>query len=277
MSNRKNTKQLVSVAVLALMFGAAVAQPAPGATSASSSTSTPNSRSGTSAGMTGTSQAGASSTMSKSDQKMLHAIAQANMAEIEAGKLAQNKTQDERVKSFSQQMVDDHTKALQEVQQLAQSKGVTLPTEPDSKHLKMAEKLNKLSGSDFDKRYLKQGGLSDHKETHRLLQRVQKRADDPELKSLAAKSLPTIEQHLSMAKDMHDNRQMGRTSGRDSMRSIMESSGSATDSNKGSSSPAMPGVGGAGGGIFSTNPPPRDSEAAKGSNSSTSPMPGNMR
>jgi predicted outer membrane protein len=88
------------------------------------------------------------------------------------------------------------------VQQLAQAKGVTLPTEPDAKHKAAAAKLEALSGAAFDKAYMKQAGLADHRETHNLLQKNAKSAKDPDVKALAAKTLPVVDQHLKSAQQI---------------------------------------------------------------------------
>lgn len=144
----------------------------------------------------------AASALNKADQKIVMDMARANMAEIEAGKLAVSKTQNAEVKTFAQQMIDDHTKALNDVKQLAQNKGVTLPTEPDSKHKAMAAKLGKMEGEAFDRAYMAQAGVSDHTKVHSKLTKDQARAKDPDVKALAAKMLPTVDQHLNSAKTM---------------------------------------------------------------------------
>lgn len=146
--------------------------------------------------------ASGSGTLSKGDQKILMDMARANLAEIEAGKLAQSKSQNDQVKSYAQQMIDDHSKALTELQQLAQAKGVTLPTEPDAKHKAMAAKLEKMNGEAFDKAYMAQAGLQDHKRMHSKLMSDQKRAKDPDVKAAATKMAPVVEQHLKSAQQM---------------------------------------------------------------------------
>jgi predicted outer membrane protein len=150
---------------------------------------------------TGATAAGASakSSLSKADETMLKGMAQANIAEVEAGKLALSKSQNDQVKSFAQQMIDDHTKALSDVQQLAQSKGVTLPTEPDAKHKAMATKLESMSGAAFDKAYMAQAGVADHKKVYSTLMADEKRAKDEDVKALATKMAPVVEQHLKSA------------------------------------------------------------------------------
>jgi putative membrane protein len=141
----------------------------------------------------------AASALNKTDQQIVAGMARANMAEIEAGKLALANSQSADVKAFAQQMVDDHGKALADVTALAQNKGVTLPTEPDAKHKAMAAKLAKLKGDAFDKQYMAQAGVADHKKVHAALKKDEARAKDPDVKALAAKMLPTVEQHLHTA------------------------------------------------------------------------------
>jgi predicted outer membrane protein len=171
-----------------------------GASGMSGSTGTSGAASQGATGAAGTTAAAGS--MSKADQKILTGMAQANIAEIEAGKLAQSKSQNDQVKSFAQQMIDDHTKALSDVQQLAQQKGVTLPTEPDAKHKSMAAKLEKMTGAAFDKAYMAQAGVADHKTVHSMLVKDEKKAKDPDLKALASKMTPVVEQHLKSAQQM---------------------------------------------------------------------------
>lgn len=134
--------------------------------------------------------------LAKADQTMLKQLAQANIAEIEAGRIALDKSQNTEVKAFAQQMIDDHSSGLREVMTVAQSKGVVLPTEPDAKHKAMGKKLKRLSGDAFDREYAAQAGISDHKAAHAFVQKVQSDAKDADVKALAAKLEPTIAKHL---------------------------------------------------------------------------------
>lgn len=143
----------------------------------------------------------ASGKLSKGDQNIMRELAYANLSEIETGKIALNQSKNEQVRSFAQKMIDDHTQAQKDLEQLAQSKGVTLPTEPDKKHQAAAKKLGSLEGEKFDKQYLSQGGMRDHRNTHKLLQRAQTRATDSDLKALVAKMEPIVSEHLTMAQD----------------------------------------------------------------------------
>ena len=163
-------------------------------------------------GTAGATAAGAAK-MSKADSKGIMDMAMVNMAEIEMGKLAQSKSQNPEVKTYAQQMIDDHTKGLAEVQAVAQAKGVTLPTELDTKHKAMSTRLSKLSGEKFDREYMKVGGVASHKEAHALLKKNEKAAKDPDVQALATKMMPVVEQHLKSAQQM-PMAKSGTTSGK---------------------------------------------------------------
>lgn len=140
--------------------------------------------------------------LSAADKKGIMDMAIANMAEIETGKLALSKSQNAEVRTFAQQMIDDHGKALSELRTLAAQKGVSLPTELDAKHKAMAARLENLSGAAFDKQYMQMAGLQDHKATHAKLQMIARTATDPAVKAAAQKTIPVVEQHLKAAQQM---------------------------------------------------------------------------
>jgi putative membrane protein len=149
-----------------------------------------------------TTKAEDASKLDRSDRKMLEDLAQGNMAEVDAGKMALEKSQSAEVKKFAQQMVDDHTKALGEVQALATAKNVTLPDGAGAMAKTRATALKALSGTLFDKEYAKRAGVGDHESTVKLLQKMQKDGKDSDVKALAGKMLPTVEQHLEMARSL---------------------------------------------------------------------------
>lgn len=182
------------------------------ATTGSGQTGATGTAAGTGQAGTTASGTGATANLARSDQKLIKDLAQANMAEIEAGRMAKSKSQNEQVKNFAQQMIDDHTKALDDVKQLAQSKGVTLPTELDRTHKRQADRMAALSGDAFDRAYLERAGVADHKKTHAMLQRAQSRAKDPDVKALVARTLPIVDQHMTAVQQL--NRDTARGSGK---------------------------------------------------------------
>lgn len=142
---------------------------------------------------------GAEGTLASKDRKFIEAAAQGGMAEVQLGKLAEQKASSEQVKEFARRMVQDHGKANEDLKQIASSKGVQVPAELDRKHKRDYDRLQKLSGAEFDREYMKHM-VDDHKKDVSEFKDAAKDAKDAELKSFASKTLPTLEQHLTLAR-----------------------------------------------------------------------------
>jgi len=136
--------------------------------------------------------------MAAQDRNFLMEAAMGGMMEVELGRLAAQQGMNDAVKQFGQRMVDDHSKANQELMSLAQSKGITLPTTIDEKHQKDMTKLQGLSGADFDREYTKMM-LSDHRKDVSEFEKQSTKGMDADLKAFASKTLPTLQEHLQMA------------------------------------------------------------------------------
>jgi putative membrane protein len=152
--------------------------------------------SATTTGSTG----GTVSNLSAEDKDFVMKAAQGGMTEVQVGQTAQTKSQSPDVQAFAKKMVDDHSKANDELKQLATTKGLALPAELDTEHKKAVDELSGKSGKDFDKAYMK-AMVSDHEKTVSLLQKEMKDARHADLKNWASKILPTVQEHLRMAKD----------------------------------------------------------------------------
>jgi putative membrane protein len=151
---------------------------------------------------TGTGSTGGTvSTLSNDDKDFAMKAAQGNMAEVNGGNTAAQKGTSADVKTFGNRMVSDHGKALDELKQLAQTKGIALPSDVNAEQKKEADKLSKLSGAAFDKEYA-DAMVKDHQEDVAEFDKASKNAQDPDLKAWAAKTLPVIQDHLKMAKEM---------------------------------------------------------------------------
>jgi putative membrane protein len=213
-ANRNYLFQVASLAALAVISAASVygqslpaasvmlAQNTQGNMAKDNQAGAANGSSGAS-GTSGTSAgAGNKPAIGKADRKMMTDMAHANISEIAAAKLAQNQSKNEQVRTYAQHMIDDHTNAENDLTQLAQAKGVQLPTEPDAKHKAAMKKLSSLSSAEFDRMYITQAGLDDHRNASKLWQKASKEAKDPDVKAYASKTLPTVEQHLKMAQEM---------------------------------------------------------------------------
>jgi putative membrane protein len=145
--------------------------------------------------------AGASAeSMSPADKSFVEEAAAGGLAEVELGQLAREKAQSEEVKKFGQHMIDDHSKANGELKALAAKKGMTVPAELAPKHKALKEKLMKLSGADFDKQYMREM-VKDHEKDVAAFQKESTGGKDPDLTTWAKQTLPTLQGHLTMARD----------------------------------------------------------------------------
>jgi putative membrane protein len=127
------------------------------------------------------------------------------MAEVALGKLALTKTSDAAIKDFAAMMVTDHGKANTELMGIAKTKNITLPTEPDSSHIKKMNELSKLTGKDFDKAYV-DAMVDGHKKTLDLMNDEAKDGKDADLKAFAAKTAPTVKMHYEMVTKIKDGK-----------------------------------------------------------------------
>ena len=143
-----------------------------------------------------------SSRPAASDSAFAMKAAQANMAEVELGKLALQKTMSDDVKKFAQMMVDDHSKALDELKGVAGTKNITLPTAIDAEHKKLSDRLSKLSGAGFDREYM-QAMVDGHRKVAADVRKESQSGADPDLKAWAGKALPTVEAHLKQAETVN--------------------------------------------------------------------------
>ncbi|MDB5024083.1 MAG: hypothetical protein JWP78_1838 [Mucilaginibacter sp.] len=139
----------------------------------------------------------------ENDAKFASTAANAGMTEVNAGKMAQEKAVSTRVRNFATMMVNDHTKAGDELAAIAKTKNITLPAEPDADSKKMTADMGKKTGKDFDKAYVDQM-VDDHKKAVKLFEDASKNCKDADLKAFAAKTLPTLKMHLDSVRAIHD-------------------------------------------------------------------------
>jgi putative membrane protein len=135
------------------------------------------------------------------DKKFLQDAAMGGLMKVESGKLATQKSSSDGVKKFGQQMVDDHSKANEQLKEIASKENLQVPSALDSKHQSRLDKLSKLDGQAFDKAYIKDQ-LKDHEQDVSAFQSEAQNGHDPNVKQFAANTLPTLEEHLSMVKDL---------------------------------------------------------------------------
>lgn len=147
--------------------------------------------------------AGAGQMLSSMDRKFMMQAASGGMAEVALARLATERAASDAVKQYAQHMIDDHTRANDELMQLAASKGVTLPTTPDAKHQAMLAKMQALSGAAFDREYIRSAGIKAHMQMQKLFQKESTGGRDADTKAWAARTLPAVQDHLRMAQSMN--------------------------------------------------------------------------
>lgn len=185
------------------------------ATPAATSTTTSNvqvnvpTATATSAGTTSESTIAAANGPSPATVSFLTEAAQGGQAEIALGRIALEKSSNPDVKQFAQRLVDDHSKASSELQQIAASKGVTLPKEPSADQKAEADEMASLSGADFDRAFIEHA-VSDHEKDVQAFQDESKMSDDPDVKAFASKTVPTLQQHLDIARSLQDDMSASR-------------------------------------------------------------------
>jgi putative membrane protein len=135
------------------------------------------------------------------DTRFIKEAAQGGMAEVVLGQLAVEKASSSDVKKFGQRMVDDHTKANDELKELASQKNIDLPQRLTAKDKATKAALEKLSGEQFDQAYMKDM-VKDHKKDVSDFRRESRTAPDPDVKKFAAQTLPTLEDHLKQAESI---------------------------------------------------------------------------
>lgn len=141
------------------------------------------------------------SVLSSSDKKFITETAHGGMMEVELAKLAVDKASSEEVKQYAQRLVDDHSKANDELTQLASQKGVMIAHD-EKAMMKGKDKLSKLSGADFDREFMSMM-IKDHTKKVKEFEEVSTKAKDTDVKDWAAKTLPTLREHLQMARDIN--------------------------------------------------------------------------
>ena len=144
------------------------------------------------------------SSMERADRSFVEKAAVGSMAEVELGKMAQQKAADPQVKAFGERMVQDHGKAHEELTRIGSSKGVTLPATMDRSHRRDAERLAKLSGAEFDREYMKHM-VDDHRNDVKEFEKASRSSKDTEVKDFASRTLPTLQTHLQLAENAYNS------------------------------------------------------------------------
>ncbi|MBA2621570.1 MAG: DUF4142 domain-containing protein [Acidobacteria bacterium] len=136
------------------------------------------------------------------DAKFMMMAATSDMNEIGLSNMALQKSTNDDVKKMAQMMVDDHTKASDELKPIAASKNVVLPASMDAKHQAMMTKMQAMSGEAFDRAYIK-AMVKDHQKAVKMFTKESTGGKDADARAFATKTLPVLQSHLTMAQSMN--------------------------------------------------------------------------
>jgi len=142
---------------------------------------------------------GTTMSVDQSTSEFMTKVSDVGMMEVKLGQMAQDKATSQRVKDFGAMMVKDHTAAGDELKNMARQKNVTLPETMSNDHQKKTDDLNKKTGKDFDKAYIK-AMVDGHQSAVSDFEKASKNTKDADVKAWVDKTLPTLRMHLDSAK-----------------------------------------------------------------------------
>ena len=134
-----------------------------------------------------------------SDSDFAKAAAEGGIAEIKIGELAEDKASNKAVKDLSQRIVEDHTKANDTLKSAASRENISIPAQMNSRDQAAYARLSQLSGAAFDRAYARDM-VRDHEADIAVFRREANDGKDASIKTFAAQTLPTLEEHLKEAR-----------------------------------------------------------------------------
>jgi putative membrane protein len=230
------TNMITSIAALALVFGAAPAFAQYGGTGGTAQQPQTRQRGSTTdqgADTTrGNSQSTSTNTKTSADENFAKKAAQGGMAEVKLGQLAEERGSNPSVKNFGRRMVQDHSKANDELKSATSKESIPLPNELDKSDQATYDRLSKLSGDAFDRAYARDM-VRDHSKDVSEFQKEAKNGRDDAIKNFAAQTLPTLQNHLDQARQMEQavNQSASSAPGNNENKPSGGSSGSTYPSN----------------------------------------------
>jgi putative membrane protein len=150
-------------------------------------------------------------TTGNADRDFLEDMARAGLAEIEASKLALERSTLPEVKTFAQKMIDDHTKLHSQVKVVADARGITLPDGPSAHQNIRLQRLRASTGVRFDKRYAIDYGVVAHQKAIATARKTLSQSATQPVKDLASRLLPQLEHHLLMGRELQASLQSSAT------------------------------------------------------------------
>jgi putative membrane protein len=151
---------------------------------------------------TATNQTNKATTHAMTDAQFAKQAAEGGIAEVKLGQLAEEMGTSQQVKDFGKRMVEDHSKANDQLKSTASGDKITLPEQMNAKDQAEYDHLSKLSGATFDRAYARQMVL-DHENDIAAFRHEANDGRDASIKSFASQTLPTLQDHLKLARQMY--------------------------------------------------------------------------
>jgi len=164
---------------------------------------------GTYLGLPGLATAAKDTQVGVADQAFAMMAAEGGLAEVQLAKLAQDRASNPGVKQLAQRLVQDHTKANQELMTLGKNKDMSLPDEVDDIHEDLAKLFSRLEGAQFDREFLWYQ-LMHHEKDVTSFGLQAKEGQDADLKAFAAKQLPVLQEHLKQVRELVSQHASGK-------------------------------------------------------------------
>lgn len=126
---------------------------------------------------------------------------QDSLAEIRLCELALQKASNEDVKQLAQQIIDDHTYMEIDMERLAASKNIPVPTDLTPKDRSTIQQLSQLSGQEFDMQFMSHS-MSDHEKDFRIFRHYADQEEDEEIREMAKNAAGVVSQHMKIAREV---------------------------------------------------------------------------
>lgn len=143
--------------------------------------------------------------LSADDQRFIETALQGGIAEIKEVQLAQKRAGNPNVRHAAAQLEQEHTALNAQLSRIGSAHGLALPTEPGADSQALYQRLQRLSGDEFDREFLKAGSRA-HQRTIELFERTGAVSTNGEIKKLAGNTLPTLQKHLSMLHGLREHK-----------------------------------------------------------------------
>ncbi|MDB5240974.1 MAG: hypothetical protein JWP57_1599 [Spirosoma sp.] len=149
-----------------------------------------------------------SAKLSSADQALMMEVAKGGMMQLEVSRVAVQKASNEEVRQLAQAEVEEQTGLSAKLKEIAQAKGITLPSTPDAETQRMVTEMQGMTGMSFDRRYVTESGVKGHEKLDAVMSKVKAGASDSNMKDLEKAAHPLVKAHLKVAREI-----MGKMSG----------------------------------------------------------------